>query len=134
VGSGILNLSNPLSPVRSNHAILESEPIIALRDGVCILTVTGTQLEATPGLWFQPVSKRDDGQTTFHFQRAIMQVSPTIGGGEFAAGTAMDAFEVIAGRTYKVGVGLAADPDPIFVARNVGFTLSWVCKFDPAVN
>jgi len=100
-----------------------------------VLTIAGTQLEATPTLYFQPVVRRDDGQTTFMFQLAVMKVLERSQPTEvpaFASGITMDTFPIQAGHSYRVGASLSASPNAIEPGphgRPVGFALSWICQY-----
>ena len=139
IGTGVLNIEPPHAPLRSTHEVLEAKAFTAERDGTCILSISGTQLDATPSLYMRPVSKRDDGQTTFHFQLAPFQIIPWGNEGSpvdaFASAHVEDAFEIEAGRTYRVGVSLTTTPEAIPAdthGHNVGFRLSWVCKYGMA--
>jgi hypothetical protein len=135
MGTGIINLEFPHAPTRSVYEVLEDKAFTAAKDGTCFLTIAGTQLEATPSLYFQPVTKRDDGVTTFLFQLGIMSVLGRPSGTDvqaFASGITMDSFEIEAGHTYRVGVSLTSSPDAIPAAehtRSVAFRLNWLCKY-----
>lgn len=137
IGTGVLNIEPAHAPARSVHEVLENKAFTAERDGTCLLSVTGTQLEATPSLYIRPVAKRDDGQTTFLFQMAAMTVvswgHPDQPTDSFASGHVEDAFEIEAGRTYRVGVSLTTTPEAIPAGphgRPVGFRVSWLCRYD----
>ena len=83
---------------------------------------------------FRSLSVRDDGQRSFHFQTAILKIDRVAHSStEFdshASAALMDSFPVEAGRTYKFGVNLSAEPDDITIARPVGFALGWICQFE----
>lgn len=133
IGAGVINLEPPHAPIRTAYEVLEDKEFTATKNGTCILQISGTQLEATPYLYMRPVTKRDDGVTTFLFQLGHMSlIDNGDASGVFASGTVMDTFEIEAGHSYKVGVALGSIPAAIPAGphgRPVGFRLVWTCKY-----
>ncbi|HET8938888.1 MAG TPA: hypothetical protein VFN67_35835 [Polyangiales bacterium] len=138
-GTGAVGIEPP--PAGSTTTFLENKPFTAAQDGTCFLTVSGTQLDAMKGLSFRSVYRRDDGETHFLSQEALMLYHIY---GEYAdgyedghtnypvaTGTLTDAFAIEAGRTYRLGVNIyQREPNaPMSHGRPVGFRLNWICKY-----
>lgn len=133
IGTGVLNLEPPHAPTRTVYEVLDDKEFTAAKNGTCILQISGTQLEATPYLYFRPVTKRDDGVTTFLFQTGHMAIIDTTDtSSPMASGVTIDTFEIEAGHSYKVGASLTSYPVAIPAAdhlRSVGFRFVWTCKY-----